>query len=41
MEVNVLEKYDYIVIGGGVVGSMVARWLSRYEGSVLLIEKDA
>lgn len=36
-----LEKYDYIVIGGGVVGSMVARWLSRYEGSVLLIEKEA
>lgn len=36
-----LEKYDYIVIGGGVVGSIVARWLSRYEGSVLLIEKEA
>ena len=33
--------YDFIVIGGGVVGSMIARWLSRYEGEVLLIEKDA
>ena len=35
------DKNDFIVIGGGVVGSMVARWLSRYEGSVLLIEKEA
>ena len=35
------EKYDYIVIGGGVVGSMIARWLSRYEGKILLIEKEA
>ncbi|MDO9546792.1 MAG: NAD(P)/FAD-dependent oxidoreductase [Pelolinea sp.] len=36
-----LEKYDFIIIGGGVVGSMIARWLSRYEASVLLIEKEA
>lgn len=35
------EKYDFIIIGGGVVGSMIARWLSRYETSVLLIEKEA
>ncbi|HUV16544.1 MAG TPA: NAD(P)/FAD-dependent oxidoreductase [Pelolinea sp.] len=35
------EKYDFIIIGGGVVGSMIARWLSRYEASVLLIEKEA
>lgn len=35
------EKYDFIIIGGGVVGSMIARWLSRYEVSVLLIEKEA
>ena len=35
------EKYDYIIIGGGVVGCMIARWLSRYEGKVLLIEKEA
>ena len=35
------EKYDYIVIGGGVVGAMIARWLSRYEGRLLLIEKEA
>jgi len=35
------DSFDFIVIGGGVVGSMIARWLSRYEGRVLLIEKDA
>ena len=35
------EKYDYIVIGGGVVGAMIARWFSRYEGKLLLIEKEA
>jgi glycerol-3-phosphate dehydrogenase len=40
MEASVQEKYDYIVIGGGVVGAMIARWLSRYEGSLLLIEKE-
>lgn len=36
-----LESYDFIIIGGGVVGSMVARTLSRYECKVLLIEKNA
>ena len=35
------ESYDFVIIGGGVVGCMLARWLSRYEGSVLLIEKEA
>ena len=35
------EKYDYIIIGGGVVGCMIARWFSRFEGKVLLIEKQA
>ena len=33
--------YDVIVIGGGVVGSMVARWLSRYQLDILMIEKEA
>jgi glycerol-3-phosphate dehydrogenase len=37
----VQEKYDYIVIGGGVVGCIIARTLSRYEGSLLLIDKEA
>ncbi len=35
------EQFDFIVIGGGVVGCIIARSLSRYEGSVLLIEKEA
>lgn len=35
------KKYDIIIIGGGVVGCIIARWLSRYEASVLLIEKEA
>lgn len=32
--------YDFIVIGGGVVGCMLARFLSRYQGRILLIEKE-
>jgi len=35
------ESYDVIIIGGGVVGCMTARWLSRYQLRTLLIEKDA
>lgn len=31
--------YDVVIIGAGVVGGMVARELSRYEGSVCLLEK--
>ncbi len=34
------KLYDVIIIGGGVVGSMVARFLSRYQLDILLIEKD-
>lgn len=30
---------DVIVIGGGIMGSAVARELSRYQGSVLLLER--
>ena len=35
------NAYDIIIIGGGVVGSMIARFLSRYELKLLLIEKEA
>jgi glycerol-3-phosphate dehydrogenase len=35
------KNYDVIIIGAGVVGSMVARFLSRYKLDILLIEKDA
>ena len=33
------RSYDVIVIGAGVIGSMVARALSRYKLSILLIDK--
>ncbi len=33
--------YDVIIIGGGVVGCMAARYLSRYALKILLIEKRA
>ena len=33
------NNYDVIIIGGGVIGCMTARWLSRYELDILLIEK--
>lgn len=35
------NDYDVIIIGGGVVGCMVARFLSRYQLRLLLIEKEA
>lgn len=35
------ERYDFIIIGAGIVGSMIARTLSRYELDILLIEKEA
>ena len=33
-------KYDAVIIGGGVIGSAIARELSRYALSVCLIEKE-
>ena len=36
---NTAERYDVIVIGGGVTGCAIARELSRYELSVCLLEK--
>ena len=34
------NKYDYIIIGSGIVGSLIARELSRFECSVLVVEKE-
>ena len=31
---------DFVIIGAGVVGGFVARALSRYDVSVLLLEKE-
>jgi glycerol-3-phosphate dehydrogenase len=35
-----MNLYDIIIIGGGVVGCMTARFLSRYKLNILLIEKE-
>ncbi len=35
------QPYDVIIIGGGVVGCMIARTLSAYQLRLLLIEKEA
>jgi len=35
------KKYDAVVIGAGVVGCAVARWLSRYRLDVAVLEKEA
>lgn len=35
------KKYDFVIIGGGVVGCMIARNLSRYKGNLLLIDKES
>ena len=32
--------YDVIIIGGGIVGSSVAYYLSQYQLKVLLLEKE-
>ncbi|MEA4906963.1 MAG: NAD(P)/FAD-dependent oxidoreductase [Chloroflexi bacterium] len=36
-----MKTYDLIIIGGGVVGCMTARFLSRYQLEILLIEQGA
>lgn len=36
-----MKSYDVIIIGGGVVGCMTARALSRFDLKVLLIEKNS
>jgi glycerol-3-phosphate dehydrogenase len=35
------QKYDVIIVGAGVVGSMVARFLSKYNLNILLIDKES
>lgn len=36
-----MQTFDLIIIGGGVVGCMTARRLSRYNLNILLIEKES
>lgn len=35
------EQVDICIIGGGILGCMAARELSRYEGRIILLEKNA
>lgn len=35
-----IEKYDVVIIGAGVIGSAVARELSRYKISAALLDKE-
>jgi len=34
------KLYDFIIIGAGVIGCAIARELTRYQGEVLVIEKE-
>lgn len=36
-----LGEYDAVIIGAGIVGSMIARELSKYEGQFAVLEKEA
>lgn len=36
---NTMDRYDVVIIGGGVTGCAIARELARYELSVCLLEK--
>jgi len=36
-----MQSFDIIIIGGGVVGCITARYLSRYQLKILLIEKES
>ncbi|HPB68638.1 MAG TPA: FAD-dependent oxidoreductase, partial [Candidatus Omnitrophota bacterium] len=35
-----MKTYDIIIIGGGVVGTAIARELSRYRLNIALLEKE-
>jgi glycerol-3-phosphate dehydrogenase len=35
------KNFDVIIIGSGVIGSMIARFLSRYKLDILLVDKEA
>ena len=34
------KLYDVAVIGGGVIGGMIARWLSAYDLKICILEKE-
>ena len=42
-EAPMASSYDVVIVGGAIIGSSVAWWLSRepgFDGSVLVVEKD-
>ncbi|MEX2689963.1 MAG: FAD-dependent oxidoreductase [Candidatus Njordarchaeum guaymaensis] len=40
MKEKIIGSYDIVIIGGGVIGTAIARELSRYKLKVALIEKE-
>ncbi len=41
MENHVQNTFDFIIAGGGIIGSLIARELTKTKNRVLLIEKEA
>lgn len=41
MSKTIIGEYDIAIVGGGVVGTAIARELSKYRASVCLLEKDS
>jgi L-2-hydroxyglutarate oxidase LhgO len=35
------NKYDFIIIGAGIIGCLIARSLARYKLNILIIEKES
>ena len=35
-----MEQFDIIIIGGGIIGTTIARTLSKYQLRILLLEKE-
>ncbi|MFP4409329.1 MAG: FAD-dependent oxidoreductase, partial [Spirochaetaceae bacterium] len=35
------RNYDVVIIGAGIVGSMVARTLSKYKLSIAVLDREA
>lgn len=39
---EIMQHYNIVIIGGGILGSNLARWIGQlYTGKILLLEKDA